>query len=157
MILTDTVSIPFVWCTSLSRLAVGHSPPVGLLQPMQPQIPWQSLLYVPRSPLPSLTFRQVPPRSGGTNDHPLQQFLHAAGFKKSQPNRFYTSIISLVINLSLETWLKCWRYWLAGVICFIFTGALVVFPFNKKCPKRSAFCIYIKNYTFSRCKLTLPA
>lgn len=68
---------------------------------------------------------------------------------KSQPNKFYTSIISGVINLPLETSLKCWRYWLGRVISFVFTGALVFFLLNKKCPKWSAFCIYSKNYLFS--------
>ena len=42
------------------------------------------------------------------------------------------------------------------MICFVFTGALVFFPLNKKCPKWSAFCIYIKNYLFSQIKLTQP-
>lgn len=36
------------------------------------------------------------------------------------------------------------------------TGALVVFPLNKKCQKLSAFLIYIKNYLFSHFELTQP-
>lgn len=103
------------------------------------------------SPLPRMQLLSILHTPSATPAVPL-----CCSLWKSQSNKFYTSIISGSINLPLETWLKCWRYWLDRVISFVFTGALVFFCLNKKCPKWSAFCIYIKIYLVSQFKLPQP-
>lgn len=120
--------VPSAWHTPVSHLGVGHSP-LWAFQTLKALLcPLLSSASPPKQLLSILHTQSATPA-----------VPPCCSLWKSQPNKFYTSIISGVINLPLETWLKCWRYWLGRVISFVFTGALVFFLLNKKCPKWSAF------------------